>query len=228
MNTNPTSDLIRAFADRVPAGTTTRARSRTSPAPLARPIPVPPGDGVQENLLPVLRRRRSTRFFSEVGLPPSAVLDSAAHALETDRAHWPTRHPSNPLRVDAVAFNLEGVPPAIYQLDDEDRALTPVASLPEGHEHELTLQPEFSTAAVVLSVAVDLSTAWDHGGAHEYRLLMGRVSSAAYTMWLHAMSQGHVGSVFAGFIPAAVRRLLHSDGTSRHHAFAVALGRPPA
>jgi hypothetical protein len=52
------------------------------------------------------------------------------------------------------------------------------------------------------------------------------VAAAAYTMWLDAVASGLVGTVFAGFIPASVRRPLKSDGTSRHQIFALALGAP--
>lgn len=234
MNTNPTTDLLQAFPDRTSSGQETMVRSRAQPPPIGPPImvesggDVSSGDTARHNLLPILRRRRSVRFFSRDAVPAADVMASVARGVDTDRVTWPTRQETCSLQVDAVAFNLDGVPPAIYRMDHTDRSLTPIASIPTSDEDELTLQPEFSSAAVVLSITVDLASAWDFGGAHEYRLLMGRVSSAAYTMWLDAISKGYVGSVFAGFIPAAVRRPLQSDGASRHHAFALALGGTPS
>ena len=54
---------------------------------------------------------------------------------------------------------------------------------------------------------------------------MTRAGAAVYAMWLEAVARGLVGSVFAGFLPAAVRLPLRCDGVSRHPLFAVALGR---
>jgi len=126
-----------------------------------------------------------------------------------------------------VAQHVDGLPPAAYVLDGE-RAV-PVMALGDPDTYQaLTLQREFADAGAVVSLLGDLEHAERaHGGAG-YRTLMTRAGAAAYQMWLSALAHDLAGSVFAGFLPAAVRQPLRCDGTSRHQLFALALGNPGA
>ena len=55
---------------------------------------------------------------------------------------------------------------------------------------------------------------------------MTRCASLIYDFHLQFVSRGLVGTVFAGFIPAAVREILKSDGASRQQMFATTVGLP--
>ena len=149
-------------------------------------------------------------------------------ALQADAETWPDDHRRSPLEIFAIVVRLDGLAPGMYRLDPDSGAYSPLAALPSAPELEdLTIQSEFCRAAVILSVAGDLDLATQLYGTHGYRTLMTRGSAAAYTMWLRAVGREWIGSVFAGFIPAAVRIPLSSDGNSRHQLFALALGAPP-
>jgi hypothetical protein len=128
--------------------------------------------------------------------------------------------------VYAVAFRVGGLEPGLYALTAD--GYEPAAPLPPPEEVAgLTVQEEFCRAAVILSLAVDPAAAEARYGGHGYRTALTRAGAAAYSMWLHAVGRGWVGSVFAGFIPAMVRVPLASDGSSRHQVFALALGSAP-
>lgn len=174
-----------------------------------------------QQLPEVLATRRSTRFFDGKSLTAPVLTRLLRDALAQNN------HADEPaLEAYVVAQRVDGLPPAIYRFESEGHYL-PVMELPAGSERTgLTLQPEFCEAPVIVSLAIPLDAAISADGSHGYRRAMVRTSAAAYAMWLDAVSRDLVGSVFAGFIPAAVRRPLHSDGTSRIQAFALALGHP--
>ena len=224
------SELITAFRDDPPppnAGFITR--NKASIRPVGPDVHVPPSDATTFNLLSVLRRRRSLRFFGLEGLPAGDVSEVVLSALQTDAAAWPDDHRRCPFEIFAIVVRLDGLEPGMYRLDPASGSYTPIAVLPPASElDDLTIQSEFCRAAVILSVAGDLDLATQLYGTHGYRTLMTRASAVAYTMWLRAVGREWIGSVFAGFIPAAVRIPLSSDGNSRHQLFALALGAPPA
>ncbi|MDT9689111.1 nitroreductase family protein [Streptomyces sp. P9(2023)] len=183
---------------------------------------------VPHDLLTTLEHRRSLRGFSPEPLPAGLLADLMARALDLD-GDLDEDGAGCPLELTVVAHRLTGITPAIHRFDAAARSFTPVMDLPTGAaRYGLTLQPEFSDAAAIISIGVPLDAAIHRHGGHGYRLLLTRAGSAAYAMWLDGVAHGLVGSVFAGFIPAAVRGPLLSDGTSRQQIFALALGLPPA
>ena len=214
-------------------------RQTPDPAPaVPRTRRVPPGTGpavrapeqpsARADLLSVLRQRRSVRFYGPEPVPLPQLADVVDAGVRADREAWPAEQPSCPLETFAVAFRVDGLGPGMYLVDSPARSFTPVGPPPAADDLQgLTLQSEFCRSAVIVSIAGDLTAATQAHGSHGYRLLMGRASAAAYAMWLDAVAGGLVGSVFAGFIPAAVRTPLLSDGNSRHQLFALALGAPP-
>lgn len=200
------------------------ARRHPVPAPEAPPAigaPISVGrgtTGVRLDLAQVLRRRRSIRWFG----PAPVDAGTLADVVDSGLTHWPL---ADPAELTVVAFRLAGLPPAVYRYDSGARVMTPVMNLPEGEQRaSLTMQPEFSDAAAIISLGIPLQRMT--GTAHDYRRAMTAVGSAAYAMWLDGIARGLVGSVFAGFLPAAIRRPLRSDGANRHQAFALALGSP--
>ncbi|MFD3529914.1 hypothetical protein [Streptomyces sp. NPDC058664] len=248
-------DMLASFREQRGTGAATalaerRTRVRAEPAPvLPAPDPVALGPAVRvdpythgtvpHDLLTTLENRRSLRGFSSAPLPAGLLAGIMTRALAQDEATGiagttgPDRTDGTdadfPLELTVVASRLTGIAPAVHRFDAATSSFTPVMELPTGAaRYGLTLQPEFSDAAAIVSIGVPLDAAVHRHGGHGYRLLLTRAGSAAYAMWLDGVAHGLVGSVFAGFIPAAVRGPLLSDGTSRQQIFALALGLPPA
>ncbi|MFI6597074.1 nitroreductase family protein [Nonomuraea sp. NPDC050536] len=210
------AELIQAF--RVHARRT-RSPEAVKPEAVGPAVRAEPITGERTDLLSTLARRRSQRFFEPGPIPAGLLAGVIDSGITEDESAWPGEQE---LQTDVVAVAVEGLEPAMYSY--AARAYTPVAPLPPERELEnLTLQAEFGRSAAIVSIAVDLSGI----DAHGYRMLLGRASAAAYTMWLDAVALGLAGTVFAGFIPASVRRPLRADGTGRHHVFALAVGREP-
>ncbi|WP_214326796.1 nitroreductase family protein [Nonomuraea sediminis] len=218
----PATRLIAAFREPA-AARPGPARPRPAPEPLG-PATIAPESGTpRADLLTTLIRRRSERFYAPGPIHTGLLADIVTAGIREDAAAWPGEQP---LQTDVVAFDVDGLEPAMYRFEADRRSFQPVAPLPPPEEREhLTLQAEFCRSPAIVSIAADLAEADRARGAHGYRMLLGRISAAAYTMWLDAVASGLAGTVFAGFIPASVRRALHSDGTSRHHVFALAVGR---
>ncbi|NUR91563.1 MAG: hypothetical protein HOY71_46455 [Nonomuraea sp.] len=218
------ADLIAAFRqpaapESAPfrASAASAATTSSRPEPTGAAVTARPYGGARQDLLATLARRRSQRFFAPGSIPAGLLADVVDRGIAEDEAAWPG---AQRLQTDVVAFAVEGLEPAMYGY--ASRAYTPVAPLPPERELEsLTLQAEFCRSAAIVAIAVDLSGI----DAHGYRMLLGRAGAAAYTMWLDAVALGLAGTVFAGFIPASVRRPLRADGTGRHHVFALAVGR---
>ncbi|WP_331452448.1 nitroreductase family protein [Streptomyces sp. SS162] len=225
----PAPDLVGTIPDRM----------ASTPVALRSPVRFAARDRTRAPLLTVLEQRRSVRLFGPQAVAASLVADVVARGIEADVGSWPDHQAQCPLQTDVVAFRLDGLEPGMYSLDAVgnpggaagdvvNREYVQVAPLPkQGDLHDLTLQREFCDSAVIISIAADLDLVGSLYGAHGYRILMGRAAAAAYTMWLDAVALGLVGTVFAGFIPASVRRPLRSDGASRHQIFALALGGAP-
>ncbi|QWF82036.1 nitroreductase family protein [Amycolatopsis sp. CA-230715] len=212
-----------------PAGGGSVARTTTEPAALGSTVVVNAEPRARSSFLDALRHRSSQRFFARESVGAAHIADLVGRGLDADRAAWPGEQAAGALGVSVVAFRVDGLEPGIYRLDSAARSYTRVAPLPTGEaRYSLTLQAEFCESAAIVSLAADLDRVAASTGAHGYRMLMSRTSAAAYTMWLDAVATGLAGTVFAGFIPASVRQPLHSDGSSRHELFALALGVPIA
>lgn len=181
------------------------------------------------NLEQTLRRRRSLRFFAQSPLPAAAVGQVISAGLAEEKQGREQQDVGLPeLEITIAALRLDGLDRGFHQIYPGTQTAAKIAEEFDPSALEsLTLQAEFANAAVIISLGADLAVAEARAGTHGYRLLMGRASAAAYAMWLHGVSRGWVGSVFAGLLPAALRQPVASDGTSRHQLFALALGAPP-
>lgn len=225
-----TQDVTRELIDAWRSG---EHRSTTPAArlPDTAPAVVLDGDGPAGGTLDLgatLRARRSLRDFGGAPLRANDVLDVVATGLADERSSREDGWPDLPeLEITAVALNLEGLGPGVHRLDASRRSAAYLGPLPADPE-TLTLQSEFTRAAVILSLGADLATAEANAGVHGYRRLMTSASAAAYGMWLEAVARGWIGSVFAGLLPAALRQSTASDGASRHQMFALAIGVPAA
>lgn len=171
-----------------------------------------------------LQRRRSRRDFAAADLELATVLDVIGTGHEADVEDNPGEEP---LEWTVAALRTSSHRGALLAAEPATRTVRLAAVLAADRFEELTLQQEFARAGAVISVGGDLQEAERRHGPHGYRLLMGRAASAAYLAWLSAVELGLVGSVFAGFLPAAVRRPLASDGVLRQQLVAVAIGPAP-
>jgi hypothetical protein len=202
----------------------------TPPPPAIGPSVTLPAPAVQSaDLAGVLSRRRAVRFFAAAPLDASVLIGALAEGFAADRRNWPDEQACCPLIPVVVAQNVAGLAPAVYRIEDDWAAAAPVMALNGPSDYEtLTLQREFATAGAIVSLLGDLDAAdRGHGGAG-FRTLMTRAGALAYQTWLAAIGHGAVGSVFAGFLPAAVRTPMGCDGVRRHQLFALALGLPEA
>ncbi len=234
-----TVDVLRSFHDdtveetarhtaarHTPARPTTARPATPPPAAIGAPVPLPAArDAVLSDLLTTLRRRRAIRFFGDTPTPAGVVRAVVEAGLAADRRRWPGEHACCPLVPVVVAQRVDGLAPAAYHFD-EGHAIPVMALGGRESYRAFTLQREFADAGAIISVMGDLERADHvHGGAG-FRTLMTRAGAMAYRMWLTAIDHEFAGSVFAGFLPAAVRVPLRCDGVQRHQLFALALGTP--
>jgi hypothetical protein len=179
-------------------------------------------------LAATLVRRSAARAYSAAPLNQAKLLAGLTRGLAVQAAGWPDEGRCCPLQPVIVALNVQGLTPAIYLPDAASAVLTPVVNLPTPTWYpEMVLQKEFATAGAIVALFGNVDEAFRQHGGHGYRMLMGRAGAAGYAVWLEAVAAGLVGCVFAGFLPAAIRRPLGCDGVSRQQLFAVALGDAP-
>lgn len=225
------AEVLRSFRDPVPVPDGLDIPLTPAPEAIGRAIILPePIDTPDVDPALILRRRRAIRFYGDRPFPLATLHSAIEAGLAADRRRWPEESVCCPLVPVVVAQNVDGLPPAIYRLDGSPaRTASPVMAL-DGREsyEELTLQREFATAGAIVSLLGDLDRAERTHGGSGYRALMARAGAAAYQMWLAAIAHDAVGSVFAGFLPAAIRLPLRCDGVNRHQLFALALGHPGA
>jgi hypothetical protein len=213
------------------AATTVQEPADVGGPPVHRPRPaatgpawtVPPGPlaPAASPLGETLRRRRSRRVFDGGDVDLATVLDVLSPGFAADVQDHPGE---DPLEWTIAALRTTTHRGSLLSADPGTRTVRLAATLAPDSYADLTLQREFADAGAVISVGGNLEEAHRAHGAHGYRLLLTRAATAAYLTWLAAVEAGLQGSVFAGFLPAAVRRPLASDGTLRQQLVAVAIG----
>lgn len=221
---NPLLKMLEELKYREPSADG-RAQERL---PLPMSIEKPGFFGVMQHPSPIdladtLRKRRSTTAYSREPVEIKPVLKAFQHSLCEDQRNWLDIVPE--LEGFLFVLNPSDVPKGIYRI--RPTSVDYVKNFPESIDFEdLTVQKEFAHAAAILSVSANLDLADAYAGSHGYRLAMVRSASAVYRTHLHCSNSGLVGSVFAGFIPGSVRKLLYSDGVTRHQMFAAAVAKP--
>jgi hypothetical protein len=192
----------------------------TPPADLRANRPVP-----RMPLIDLLRKRSSTRFFNDESITSEALRRIISTSLRDDADIWSHITQEMSFEVFVMCLNVSDLAPGAYSVDRSATKFTLVAPASAlGRFEDLTIQSEFGQAAAIISVAGNIEDATQKFGGHGYRLLMTRAASLSYGMWLGSLADGLVGTVFAGFIPAAVRRALSSDISSRQQVFSLAIG----
>ena len=124
-----------------------------------------------------------------------------------------------------LLLRARGARPGVYRVGPDGADLVREAPSPEEIEG-MTVQKEFARAGAIVSMAADLDRADAWAGAHGYRHAMARAAAVIYSVHLRSAARGLAGTVFAGLSPSTVRRLLDSDGVSRHQMLAVTVAVP--
>ena len=226
-------ELIAGFS----AGSDARPAEPTSDGLAAR-RPRPPLDcqgpdalalGPQESypysLHETFERRSSSTGYGTEPLEAEPLLAMVRDALADDASTWGQDAVSCPLEPFVLLLRPRGAEPGIYRvrLDGVDL----VRPLPPAEEIEgMAVQKEFARAGAIVSMAADLDRADAWAGAHGYRHAMARAAAVIYSVHLRSAARGLTGTVFAGLSPSTVRRLLDSDGVSRHQMLAVTVAVP--
>ncbi|MEU6867101.1 nitroreductase family protein [Streptomyces sp. NPDC046876] len=173
-------------------------------------------------LRPALERRRANRFFAERDVDPALLgaMVCAGHAA--DAALWPDER-VRPLEFLVVARAVAGLSPAVHRLGPD--GFEPLAAISGAEElSTFVLQPEFAHAPALLLAVGSLEDALGADGSHGHRRLLERSGAACEAAWLTAVDAGLVGSIFAGFLPAALKKLVGIDGFRRTQLLALAVG----
>ncbi|MEV0393965.1 nitroreductase family protein [Polymorphospora rubra] len=191
------------------------------------PVAVPVADRPPTDPLTTLSRRRAVRQFAATPLRLPELGAAVAAGIAADRRDRPTEVDHDRLEVLVVALRVDGLATGVHRYDAVARTVTPVLPLPDRDAGaHLTAGREFAAAGAIVTVLGDIGSAVARRGAHGYRQLLTRAGAAAYAMWLDAVARDLTGCVFAGLVPAAVRRPLRCDGVRRQPLSAVALGNP--
>ena len=198
------------------------ASAVADPAPM--PVPRTLDYLARDNLRDTMFRRRSERFFSQDPVESRLLTTMIRTAREADAAIWTADAVRRPLEFYVVARNVVELSPAVYR--DNNGYFEFAASVPDQDGiSAMVLQPEFGLAAALLLVVGSLEDALAAHGSHGHRLLLERSGAAGAAAWLTAVHRGLGGSIFAGFLPSALKELVGIDGFRRSQLLAVAVGR---
>ncbi|MGW8975635.1 nitroreductase family protein [Streptomyces platensis] len=177
----------------------------------------------------LLRRRASQRTYGPEPVPVEVLAAVVEQAAQFDRSAWPDHEAGAGLEFLVAARNVAGLAPALYLYSEDRGDFTSLAELPDGEAAaDLVLQLEFADAPAIVLVCGPLAASLGRHGEHGHRLLLARAGAAAHTAWLTALDRGLVGSIFAGFLSAALKPLVPVDGYRSAQLLAFSLGRPPA
>ncbi|MFH8386554.1 nitroreductase family protein [Kitasatospora sp. NPDC018058] len=177
----------------------------------------------EDGLRPALQRRRANRFFADRPVDTELLQRMIEAGQAADAALWPLEWAARPLEFLVVARAVTGLRPAIHRHGpDGFEALADISGTEE--LSALVLQPEFALAPAILLATGSLEDALDSAGSHGHRRLLERSGAACEAAWLTAVDGGLSGSIFAGFLPSALKRLLGIDGFRRTQLLALAVG----
>ena len=191
--------------------------------------PLPDGCLDVQGLLPLaFGSRQADRFFGTRPATLAEVATMLTFSSDQDAARWGSlgcRPGSFSLLL--WSWNVEGLEPGLYRYDRAGHHLVTVALAPDADPEELLLQVEFARSAGILLSVCSLAELVARHGAHGHRLALMRGAHALEHAWLAAEASGLCGSIFAGFIPSALRDFVDVDGLTRMTCLAFAFGSRP-
>lgn len=171
----------------------------------------------------VLRTRRSQRFYDDGAIPLDDLTTCLIDSLDSDARLWPMQ-PGTAPQIVVAALRVDDLSPGLYRFDRRERCYTRLAHLRPEDVADMVLQTEFGDAAVIVAAMGSLSSALSDLGDHGQRILNVRAAGVCYGALLQAGARRIAGSVFAGFLPSGLSRLVNADGYHLAQVFAVSLG----
>ncbi|MEU8924979.1 nitroreductase family protein [Kitasatospora sp. NPDC048545] len=178
---------------------------------------------VDDGLRPTLRRRRANRFFADRPVDAEVLQRMIEAGHGADAALWPAEWAARPLEFLVAARTVTGLRPAVHRYGPD--GFEPIADIVGVEQlRALVLQPEFALAPAILLATGSLEDALESAGSHGHRRLLERSGAACEAAWLTAVDAGLSGSIFAGFLPSALKRLVGIDGFRRTQLLALAVG----
>jgi len=191
---------------------------------LVKPLP-PPGQGGR-SVTEILTERTSVRHYASnrVSLDQIGSMLYCAHV--GDLADWPQEHAEGQaLSFLVLASRVQELSPGVYAYTPGQHALGLLRpALAVDKMVELFVQPEFSSAPVVMWIAGNLAAACARHGAFGHRQLLLRAGAASNRLWAAAMGMGLVGCIVAGVVPGAARQHLGLDGYQHASLIAFSAG----
>lgn len=171
-------------------------------------------------LISAMSKRRAQRFFGDAGIPAGWVQSAGHLFFDIDETIYSRDARQHPLSLLLFARKVDGVEPGIYEVTKDRLALR--ARLDSIPLREVVLQPEFAEAAAIV-VAMG-SFASEGTNAHTHRRLLARAGSGIEAVWLSAVASDLSGSIFAGFLPSALKQLGIANGYDKFQLLALAVG----
>lgn len=220
--------LLEAFAERT--CTSDGLAANRLPMPFADATPVDIDEqatvsGDPLDLHDTLRERRSSLHYGDAPVRTDLILRLVREALSRDCSDWALDDDMGPLEAFVFALRSEGKPAGVYRVTAQEASfIAPASAI--GDPERLGVQREFADASGIVTVCANLDRADSWAGAHGFRLCAVRASMSLYDFHLRCQSNGLVGTVFGGFIGAAVRNLIQSDGATRHPLLAATYAHP--
>jgi len=174
-------------------------------------------------LLEALPARSAVKYYSAESIQPAFLDQLRGELKKIDEALWPHEANAQALRYFIAASRVDGLESGIYELTPNGSKLIAIFAPGEGLG-SMVLQPEFADAAAILLTVGSLRSALESRGAHGHRILLSRAGAACEYAWLTAIAAGYSASIFAGFLPSALRFKLGLDGFEASQLLALAVG----
>jgi SagB-type dehydrogenase family enzyme len=156
----------------------------------------------------VLASRRSVRSYDQkdVGLSEiSTILSNAESDPERDGKELCA---CMKLNYFLLASHVEGLEPGIYKYAPSRSALLRVGPAPTTEEKlSLFVQPEFTTAPMLILVAGNIAAACNHHGARGHRTLLQLAGTSGSRLWMSSVGLGLSCCLVAGIIPDSAKRI---------------------
>jgi SagB-type dehydrogenase family enzyme len=174
----------------------------------------------------ILARRRSIREYSSRPVEVGTIGTALHCASSTDTSVWPEEsYQGTALTFFVLIMRASGIEPGVYVYDAERHGLSRLRpGLSREEMVELFVQSDFADAPAVIWIAGNLAAACASDGARGHRHLLLRAGAAAHRLWMAALASGLNGSIVAGLVPGAARRLLGFDGYKTASLLAFAAG----
>jgi SagB-type dehydrogenase family enzyme len=191
--------------------------SRVSEATLRRRViectdspPQPVGPIARASVGEILRRRQSTRAFSQAAIPIATAAELIRGADDYDARS----RLSDERSLTYQALSCDTIEATVFRFDRRSRQLVREgdAALPQAAVDSLYVQGECASAPLQIWILGDLHFACASAGAIGYRRLLFRAGAVAHHLSLAAAAADVEGTIVGGIKPHFARPLLGHDG----------------